>query len=73
MQKAVLALSVAAALAVPTLAAAQAPAPAVPTLEKIFEASGLSEAQARAQGLQFRVNYKSAPGRRARLWIQSPG
>ena len=42
MQKTVLALSVAAALAVPGLASAQAPAPAVPTLDKIFEASGIT-------------------------------
>lgn len=42
MHKTVLSLSVAAALAVPGLAAAQTPAPAVPTLDKIFEASGLS-------------------------------
>jgi hypothetical protein len=41
MQKTVLSLSVAAALAVPTLALAQA-APAVPTLDKVLEASGLS-------------------------------
>jgi hypothetical protein len=40
MQKTVLSLSVAAALAVPTLASAQAPA--VPTLDKVLEASGLS-------------------------------
>jgi hypothetical protein len=40
MQKTVLSLSVAAALAVPTLASAQAPA--VPTLDKIFESSGIS-------------------------------
>lgn len=40
MQKTVLALSVAAALAMPTLASAQAPA--VPTLDKILEASGIS-------------------------------
>ena len=39
MQKTVLSLSVAAALAVPGLASAQAPA--VPTLDKIFEASGI--------------------------------
>lgn len=45
MQKTVLSLSVAAALAVPGLALGQAPAaagPAVPTLDKIFEASGIS-------------------------------
>src|SRR5262245_53915581 len=42
MQKTVLTLSVAAALAVPTLASAQAPAAAVPTLDKILEASGIS-------------------------------
>src|SRR5678815_731656 len=41
MQKTVLSLSVAAALAVPTLALAQA-APAVPTLDKVLEASGVS-------------------------------
>jgi hypothetical protein len=40
MQKTVLSLSVAAALAVPTLASAQAPA--VPTLDKVLEASGIS-------------------------------
>ena len=40
MQKSVLSLSVAAALAVPTLALAQAPA--VPTLDKVLEASGIS-------------------------------
>src|ERR1041384_3778618 len=40
MQKSVLSLSVAAALAVPTLASAQAPA--VPTLDKVLEASGIS-------------------------------
>jgi len=40
MQKSVLSLSVAAALAVPTLAFAQAPA--VPTLDKVLEASGIS-------------------------------
>jgi hypothetical protein len=40
MQKSVLTLSVAAALAVPTLASAQAPA--VPTLDKVLEASGIS-------------------------------
>ena len=40
MQKSVLSLSVAAALAVPTLALAQAPA--VPTLDKVLEASGVS-------------------------------
>ncbi len=42
MQKTVLSLSVAAALAIPTLALAQAAAPAVPTLDKVLEASGLS-------------------------------
>ncbi|HXU43811.1 MAG TPA: outer membrane beta-barrel protein [Burkholderiales bacterium] len=42
MQKTVLSLSVAAALAVPTLALAQAAAPAVPTLDKVLEASGIS-------------------------------
>ena len=42
MQKTVLSLSVAAALAVPGLASAQAPA--VPTLDKILEASGISMA-----------------------------
>jgi len=42
MQKTVLSLSVAAALAVPTLALAQAAAPAVPTLDKVLEASGVS-------------------------------
>jgi len=44
MQKTVLSLSVAAALAIPGLASAQTPAaagPAVPTLDKIFEASGI--------------------------------
>src|SRR5258708_3935797 len=45
MQTTVLSLSGAAALAVPTLAFAQpaaAPGPAVPTLDKVFEASGIS-------------------------------
>ena len=46
MQKTVLSLSVAAALAVPTLVMAQAAAPAagpaVPTLDKVLEASGIS-------------------------------
>ena len=43
MRKSVLSVSVAAALAVPGLAAAQqAAAPAVPTLDKILEASGIS-------------------------------
>ena len=42
MQKTVLSISVAAALAVPTLALAQAAAPAVPTLDKVLEASGIS-------------------------------
>jgi hypothetical protein len=45
MQKTVLSLSVAAALAIPGLASAQAPAaagPAAPTLDKVLEASGLS-------------------------------
>jgi len=45
MQKTVLSISVAAALAIPGLASAQAPAaagPAVPTLDKVLEASGLS-------------------------------
>jgi hypothetical protein len=43
MQKTVLALSVAAALAVPTFASAQAPAgPAAPTLDKVLEASGIT-------------------------------
>lgn len=44
MQKTVLTLSVAAALAVPTFASAQAPAAAVPTLDKILEASGITMA-----------------------------
>jgi hypothetical protein len=45
MQKTVLSLSVAAALAVPGLASAQAPAaagPAAPTLDKVLEASGVA-------------------------------
>jgi hypothetical protein len=42
MQKTVLSLSVAAALAVPTLVLAQAAGPAVPTLDKVLEASGIS-------------------------------
>lgn len=42
MQKTVLALSIAAAFALPGLASAQAPAPAVPTLDKVFEASGIA-------------------------------
>jgi hypothetical protein len=42
MRKSVLSLSVAAALAVPGLAAAQTPAAAVPTLDKILEASGIT-------------------------------
>jgi len=42
MQKTVLSLSVAAALAVPALASAQATAPAAPTLDKVLEASGIS-------------------------------
>jgi hypothetical protein len=44
MKKTVLSLSVAAALAVPLMASAQAPAAAVPTLDKILEASGITMA-----------------------------
>lgn len=42
MQKTVLSASVAAALAFPLMASAQAPAAAVPTLDKILEASGIT-------------------------------
>lgn len=42
MQKTMLSLSVAAALAAPALASAQQAAPAVPTLDKVFEASGIA-------------------------------
>ncbi len=42
MRKSVLSASVAAALAMPGLALAQAAAPAVPTLDKVLEASGIS-------------------------------
>jgi hypothetical protein len=42
MRKSVLSLSVAAALAAPGLALAQAAAPAAPTLDKVLEASGIS-------------------------------
>jgi hypothetical protein len=42
MQKTVLSASVAVALAMPLMASAQAPAAAVPTLDKILEASGVS-------------------------------
>src|SRR5882762_3415120 len=42
MQKTVLSVSVAAALAMPGLALAQAAAPAAPTLDKVLEASGIS-------------------------------
>jgi putative OmpL-like beta-barrel porin-2 len=42
MQKTVLSVSVAAALAIPGLALAQAAAPAVPTLDKVLDASGIA-------------------------------